>query len=157
MSVRREKIRRIFVSAGAGQVLGDPVTAAMDILRYRLREWVSMLTVRQAAFRRVLEQGGETYAEVEVFTDNPRDPGLLAYFRAGSKDYQLVRVMKNEADTEVDWYDNNLHDALEDVTITMFSGPSHAGEDRNAFAERILVYDGIRETLERNLEPKHKS
>lgn len=96
------------------------------------------------------------YAEVKVITDQPRDSGLLAYFRAGSKDYQLVRVIKNDADTVVDGHDNEMRSANEDVTMSMFSGPSRgAGEDRNAFAAQILSYDGVRETIERNLEPKH--
>lgn len=111
-----------------------------------------MLTVRQASFRGIRDAQGQRVAEVEVMTDNPGCASLLAYFREGPKGYQLVRVLSNDAATEVDWYDNNLHEAFEDVTMKLFSGPSHGGgEDRNAFAAQVLDKDGIRADLDLHL------
>jgi hypothetical protein len=114
-----------------------------------------MIKVRGAQFRRVLDRGGKAFAEVEVFTDQSRDPQMLAYFRAGSDGtYPLVRLMSNDADYEVDWFDNNLHSAFDDVTIPTFSTPDHLGiTERDEFAAQIKAYPGIAEALDRNLNP----
>jgi hypothetical protein len=112
-----------------------------------------MMKVREAQFRRVLDQGGQVLAEVEVFTDHPRDPQMLAYFRVGSKgSYPLVRLISNDADHEIDWFDNDLHSAFEDVMKPMFTTPDHLGnDDRDEFAAQIISYPGIAEALDRNL------
>lgn len=108
-----------------------------------------MLTVQQAAFRGIRDWGGQRLAEVEVKTGDPGLPELLVYFRQGPKGYQLVRVLANDADTEVDWYDNDMHDAFRDVTMALLSGPDHhSAEDRQAFAERVLNQDGVRRELD---------
>jgi hypothetical protein len=110
-----------------------------------------MLTVQQSSFRRMLDIGGQAFAEVEVHTADPHEPELLAYFRNGPKGIQLVRVVVNDADSEIDWYDNNMHQAFEDVTTRLFSGPSHAANnDRNQFAEAVLKTGGVREELQRH-------
>jgi hypothetical protein len=110
-----------------------------------------MLTVLQASFRRLVNREGQTLAEVEAHTDLAGNPELLAYFRDGPRGYQLVQVVANDASTQIDWYDNNLHEAYEDVTMRMFSGPSHAAvHDRTAFAQQVLGMDGITEELNRH-------
>ncbi|GIO12551.1 hypothetical protein J19TS2_21060 [Cohnella xylanilytica] len=113
-----------------------------------------MMTIRHAAFRRILDRGSGRYAEVEVETDHSRSPHLLAYFRSeGGGRYQLVRVIANDADTEADWFDNSLHSAYEDVTTRMFAGPNHgAAEDRVEFGRRLVEYGDIREQLDRHLK-----
>jgi hypothetical protein len=112
-----------------------------------------MMKVREAQFRRVLDRGGQAFAEVEVFTDHPRDPQLLAYFRVGKNgSYPLVRLISNDADSEIDWFDNNLHSAFEDVMKPMFTTPDHLViDDKDEFAAQIMSYPGIAEALDRNL------
>ncbi|MBB6672311.1 hypothetical protein [Cohnella nanjingensis] len=112
-----------------------------------------MLNVRHAMFRRVLERGEQRYAEVEVHTDAPRDPELLAYFRReGNGSFQLVRVISHAADHEWDWFDNSMHAGYQDVTARMFNGPSHgAPDDRHAFGRRILEREDIQAELARHL------
>lgn len=114
-----------------------------------------MIKVQEAQFRRVLERGGQSFAEVEVFTDNSQRPQLLAYFRNGpNSTYTLTRLLTNDADREVDWFDNSLHSAFEDVTAPMLSSPDHlANDDRDEFVAQILSYDGIAEALARNMNP----
>lgn len=109
-----------------------------------------MLSVIGASLRGMRDVGGERLAELEVRTADPAAPELVACFRSGPKGYQLVRVFANRAQTEIDWYDNNLHEAFEDVTMTLFSGPGHAGpNDRKAFAGQVLALPGVRESLDR--------
>lgn len=112
------------------------------------------MKVREAQFRRVLDRGGQQFAEVEVLTDHQRDPQMLAYFRAGRDgSYPLVRLITNDANYEVDWFDNNLHSAFEDVMRPLLSSPDHLGaSDRDEFAAQILGYSGVSEALERNLK-----
>nr|WP_256756714.1 hypothetical protein [Cohnella sp. WQ 127256] len=111
-----------------------------------------MMNVREAHFRRMLDRGGQAFAEVEVLTDHQRDAQMLAYFREGQNGtYSLVRIISNDANYEVDWFDNSLHSAFEDVMKPMFSTPDHlAANDRDEFATQILEFAGVREALERN-------
>lgn len=117
-----------------------------------------MIEVREAQFRRVLERGGQRFAEVEVMTNQPRDRQMLAYFRVSPEgSYPLVRLMANDADYEVDWFDNNLHSAVEDVTASMISSPDPLGRtERDEFAAKIYAYPGIIEALDRNLRPEEQ-
>jgi hypothetical protein len=108
-----------------------------------------MLIILHASVRGIRDQGGQKLAEVEVHTADPGCPELLAYFRKGPKDYQLIRVLANEAQTDVDWFDNPLHRAFDDVTQKMFSGPSHASvNDRHEFAGQVLAASGVRKDLD---------
>jgi hypothetical protein len=111
-----------------------------------------MTQVREAQFRRIVDRGGQAFAEVEVFTDHPRDPQMLAYFRMRKGGgFALLRVVANDADTEIDWFDNALHDAFVDVTDTLLSSPDHLGtDDRDSFASQILAYPGVSEALGRS-------
>ncbi|QJD81756.1 hypothetical protein [Cohnella herbarum] len=112
------------------------------------------MKVREAQFRRILDRGGQRLAEVEVFTDHQHDTQMLAYFRMGKEDsYPLVKLISNDASEEIDWFDNSLHSAFDDVTKSFFSSPDHLGaNDRDEFASQILAYTGVSEALERNLK-----
>lgn len=107
---------------------------------------MSNMEVREAHFRRVSDYRGQPEAEVEVLTGDPQTRRLLAYFTPASNgSYSLVRLLANNADYEVDWYDNDMHAAFEDVT-------SSAGADGQAdFAAQILAYDGVKQAIDRNL------
>jgi len=95
------------------------------------------------------ERDNQAVAEVEVHSADPGESDLLVHFRKGPKGYQLVRVLKNDADTIADWFDNDLHAAFRDVTQQIFDGPSHGGgDDRGAFAERVLETGDIRAQLD---------
>lgn len=111
-----------------------------------------VMNVREAQFRRVLDRGGRIFAEVEVFTDHQHHAQLLAYFQAGEDgSYPLVRMISNDADTEIDWFDNSQHTAFQDVTASTFSTPDHMGiEDRDQFSSLILAYPGVVEALSQN-------
>jgi hypothetical protein len=112
-----------------------------------------MARVVKADFRRVLERGGQALAEVEVLTDHRQNPQLLAYFSTSPDGgYALVQVLANNADYEVDWYDNSMHSAFEDVSGSSIG----SSEDQADFASEILAYGGIAETLDRHLKTNAK-
>lgn len=112
-----------------------------------------MLTVKHAAFRRVLERGRQLYGEVEVHTDHPLGSRLLAYFRKEDNGkLQLVFVMRENPESGAGGGEDGFAVATEDVTERMFSGPNHsAGEDRHVFGRQIASVDEVREALERHL------
>ncbi len=112
-----------------------------------------MMQVRDAVYRGIVDSNGHKLAEVAVRTDEPGDPAYLAYFRKGLKGYQLVRVMADRSDRELDWFDNNLHAAYEDVTAALFTGPSHMAEnDRDEFARQVLGVGEVRQKLDAHFE-----
>lgn len=107
------------------------------------------MDVVSASFRGMKERDNQMIAEVEVHLANPGDPELLVQFRKGSKGYQLVRVLKNDANAAADWFDNDMHAAFQDVTARLFDGPSHGGgDDRGLFAEQVLAAGDVRSQLD---------
>lgn len=109
-----------------------------------------MARVVNAHFRRVAELGGQAVAEVEVMTTHRQNPQLLAYFSRAPEDggYSLVQVLANNADYEVDWYDNSMHSAFEDISGSALG----TAEDQAELAAQILAYDGVAEALDRHLK-----
>ncbi|MBB6733540.1 hypothetical protein [Cohnella zeiphila] len=107
-----------------------------------------MLPIRKASFRRMAEQGGGRYAEIEVETEDPHCPRLLAHFRReGGGRYQLVRVFRPTEETA-------SSPGGRDATFELFAGPDRGGaEDRAGFGRRLLAYGDIRDQLDRHLQP----
>jgi len=111
------------------------------------------MDVKDARFRRTAYRDGVLCGEVEVKTDHPGTPVVLAYFRAAQRgDYELAALVGNDADRDIDWYDNNLHQAFVDLDDNwlLASGPG-SGVDREAFARRVLAIGSVREDLDREL------
>ncbi|WP_052476311.1 hypothetical protein [Cohnella kolymensis] len=113
-----------------------------------------MAGVVSAHFRKVAERGGQALAEVEVMTAHPQNPRLLAYFSRASEGggYSLVQVLANNADYELDWYDNSMHTAFEDISGNAIG----TAEDQAELAAEILAYDGISDALDRHLNTEAK-
>ncbi|MBB6633867.1 hypothetical protein [Cohnella thailandensis] len=114
-----------------------------------------MITIRNAEFRRILDRGGQRFAEVELDTNQASAPHLLAYFRKeGNGRYQLVRVIADDAKAKSDTdepYVGAFADTL-DVTSLLFAGPDHGAlEDRIAFGYQILDFGDIRSQLDSQL------
>lgn len=81
------------------------------------------MRIKSARLMRATERNGRTTAEVEFALE----PGTLAeeegasryvaiLEREGDRPYVLSKVMRNEADYELDWYENPEHTAYTDVT-----------------------------------------
>jgi len=103
------------------------------------------MKVLQASLRRVVEREGKASAEVEVQTNQETKPVLLAYFsQADADDYDMNAVISNHAETEIDWYDNNLHAAFTDESESFSQNGFGEWE---AFKEQILSWGDIRKEL----------
>ena len=109
------------------------------------------MNVLRASLRRIVNRGGVICGEVEVKTDDPESPVMLAYMApAYSDEYEMIAVLGNDADMEIDWYDNNLHDAFIDQTMELLQDTG-GSEGMEAFKAQILASGVVREDLAREL------
>jgi hypothetical protein len=114
-----------------------------------------MVEVQHAALRRTTTKDGRFCGEVEVLTNDADTPKVLAYLAAAEDgDYEMVAIVANDADTEIDWYDNPLHQAFTDraewfESAEMESGLGGGG--REAFKEQVLSFGSVRDDLAREL------
>lgn len=109
------------------------------------------MDVVDARVRRTVNLEGRPCAEVEVSTGDAAASTLLVYFaRTADGRTEMVRVIENDADREIDWYDNPLHQAKADRTDAFLSAAG-AG-DSGSFGERVLNYASVRDEVVRILE-----
>lgn len=118
----------------------------------------AMFSIGSAKFRRLTHKDGITSAEVEVVPAHAGDPGLLAYFtteEAEAGDFRLVQVVRNDADFEVDWYDNNMHQAYEELRHTALQSgsfvPAATSWEPEQLKRDVLAFGDIRQQLQAHL------
>jgi hypothetical protein len=103
-----------------------------------------MYTIHDAKIRRFTEIDGVLCAEIEVNSANVNDTGLLVYLAPaeGEQGYRMLRMIRNDADMELDWYDNNLHSAFEEVTNVVFRAADGKDlhEKRGRFTRELLSH-----------------
>ncbi|UUZ80065.1 hypothetical protein LJK88_34510 [Paenibacillus sp. P26] len=112
-----------------------------------------MKNVKNAEFKRILERNDRLCADVEVELEGEPDKLVALFAEAEDNDLDMVMVLRKEADTDVDWYDNNLHAAYVDVTVEMFAdraGETHWGP-REKFKEQVLGFGNVRERIHKAL------
>ncbi|XEC93225.1 hypothetical protein AB6A23_17830 [Paenibacillus tarimensis] len=108
------------------------------------------MNVIQAHVRGAVERDGVQCAEVEVRTDDPKRPELLVYFSASKdNDYDMHSIVNHEANTEIDWFDNNLHEAFREVSGNMFETYQMKTDwgQREFFKESVLSFGNVREEI----------
>ncbi|QYR23345.1 hypothetical protein KZ483_10760 [Paenibacillus sp. sptzw28] len=112
------------------------------------------MNVTNAHVRRTVERDGVRCCEVEVHTGSSETPELLAFFSESlDNDYDMVAVIKNEAATEIDWFDNNLHNAFTEISVDLFETVTMKTDwgRRETFKQQILSYPGVRAELSSRL------
>jgi hypothetical protein len=103
------------------------------------------MDIADARVRRTVNLDGRPCAEVEVATGDDRAATLLVYFaQAADGGLEMVRVIENDADREIDWYDNPLHQAAVDRTDA-YLGAAADAEGSGSFGERVLNFGFVRE------------
>jgi len=113
------------------------------------------MNVTEAKVRGKAERNEGRCCEVEVHTDRPETPELIAYFGPSSdNDFDMVAVVRSDADEAADWFDNSMHNAYEDIAIELFETSTMKTDwgRRETFKEQILSYPGIRTELGRLLD-----
>ncbi|WP_223070372.1 hypothetical protein [Paenibacillus caui] len=117
-----------------------------------------MFNIQKAEFRRMSELEGRRCAEIEVTSGKPGEQNLLVYVAKSPQenDYEIVHMYQMDTDPELDWYNNNLHNAYEEIAEEEF-GPGTAETFQNGkawqelFKEKLLAYGNIAEKLSENL------
>lgn len=106
------------------------------------------MDIVHAEVRRTTNLDGRPCAEVEVVTDDAGAANLLVYFaEAPDGGIEMVRVTENDADREIDWYDNPLHQAVVDRTDAFMN----VARDGGSFGEQVLQFGSVREDVRRAL------
>ncbi|MCI3923580.1 hypothetical protein MO973_25470 [Paenibacillus sp. TRM 82003] len=106
-----------------------------------------MVTVQHASFVRLGYSGDETFAEVEVQSDGRERPLVATFKQERDGRLTLVNVTEKQDDHNLDWYENNLHEAYPSVMNSLFEGAEGEAE-RDAFAEQVLGFGDVRATIE---------
>jgi hypothetical protein len=76
-----------------------------------------MSHITGARVNRMMNQNGRRVAEVEIRTDDPQSPLLAAFVsRNAAGGYEVQSVYRKDADLTTDWYDNNEHQAYEELS-----------------------------------------
>ncbi|MBP2000440.1 hypothetical protein J2Z69_001471 [Paenibacillus shirakamiensis] len=117
-----------------------------------------MYSIKDVNVTRTTEYNGTPCAEVEVTTLGHEDPSLLVYVarNAEGTDFEIVRMIKNESDIVMDWYNNNLHNAYEEIAEENFGdeGELDAALQREEFRHSLLGTHGLFAQLELSLPTK---
>ncbi|MDO7906914.1 hypothetical protein Q5741_10860 [Paenibacillus sp. JX-17] len=122
-----------------------------------------MYYIKEAGIRRITEVDGVPCAEVEVHPGAADDPQLLVYVartsgETGGEGYEIKRLIRNDADLALDWYDNSLHSAFEDVTAEAFTNTAlyTAEQERGKFLHEVLGYGNLRQEIGGRLQKSDK-
>ncbi|MEK3882648.1 hypothetical protein [Paenibacillus sp. PL2-23] len=95
----------------------------------------------EARVRGVVSRDGMPCAEVEVRTDDHNAPVVLAYYSNGGAALVLHEVLRNDADREADWFDNNMHQAFRSLTSGSLN-EDEAHSSWQAFGARVIELAG---------------
>ncbi|MGG6311802.1 hypothetical protein [Paenibacillus macerans] len=111
-----------------------------------------MYYIKDAEYRRLDEHQGRACAVIQVYPGAVGDPDLFAYV-ARSKDgngYEIIRMIRSEADLEIDWYDNSMHQAFAEVAEERFGdrGWPEPAVQRKEFLQNLLSNENVAAKLE---------
>jgi hypothetical protein len=90
-----------------------------------------MVQVMKAEWKRTAEREGKDVSEVEVWVAEEEKP-LKVYIEQEAGGYHIHQILRNDADYDLDWYDNDMHKAFQDV-----SGEVVPVEEQASFAQTV--------------------
>lgn len=101
--------------------------------------------IQHAKFIQLAERNDKKYLDVEVQLQGWEKP-LLATFAVNGGYPELANVYKQDSSQAIDWYNNDIHEAYEDLTTEMFDngrGELNLGS-RDDFTEAVLSWPDVR-------------
>lgn len=112
-----------------------------------------MQNIKEAKFQRITELNDKKYAEVMVVTAGRDKPVMALFEQSADGGLQMSKLYHLDVDYELDWYENNLHQAYTDITDNFFDhGYAETnGLKKDTFADEVLSYGNIREEAEKGL------
>lgn len=100
--------------------------------------------VTAARWLTVSEEGSHRLAEVEVELEGNQQPLVATLIKEGQNRYELQSLVQEDADIDIDWYDNNLHQAYVDVKPLWFEKE----EEIQQFVSHLLAFEHVRDSLD---------
>lgn len=108
--------------------------------------------IRRAEFSRIIPNDGKLYGEVKVWPVKETDPMLAWFAREEDGCLNLAKLIRKQEELDLDWYDNDLRQAFDDVTDSWFTEDQPGGGcDRTEFEREILDYGNVAAMLEERL------
>lgn len=108
--------------------------------------------IKDAEYRRMDEYQDRPCAVIQVYPGAVGDPDLFVYVArtVDGNGYEIIRMIRSDADLEIDWYDNNLHQAFAEVAEDQFGdrGWPDPGIQRKEFLQNLLANEQIAARLE---------
>ncbi|HEY4391876.1 MAG TPA: hypothetical protein VGN02_11085 [Paenibacillus sp.] len=122
-----------------------------------------MYYIKDAKVRRLTEIDGMMCAEIFVSPGEVDAPELLVYMARsslnhGGEQYEIVRMLRSEAELETDWFNNDMHQACGVITEDQFGdeGWPEPEVQREQFKQLLLGYIGITESLNEKFSSSSK-
>jgi hypothetical protein len=115
--------------------------------------------ITSARLVQISERNDKKYGDVEVYFEDRTEPFMVEFASAQDNDVVMTHVYQKSVSTELDWFDNNLHQAYEDVTMSLFTRETHQTNlgTREEFKQSVLEFGDVREELLRQLAAEGKS
>ena len=110
-----------------------------------------MIAIQDASFVRLGYSGDDAFAEVEVTAEGFDAPLVATFKREADGSCTLTNVTEKRDDYQLDWYENNLHDAYPSAMERLFGAGSDGETTRRSFAEQVLRFGDVRESIEEAL------
>jgi hypothetical protein len=108
--------------------------------------------IKKAVFSRVIPNNGMLYGEVKVWPVNEEAPMLAWFAKEGDGCLSLDKLIRKQEELDLDWYDNDLRQAFDDVTDSWFTEPlSGGGCNRTEFEREILDFGNVASEMEQRL------
>ncbi|MFD0698662.1 hypothetical protein ACFQZT_31795 [Paenibacillus sp. GCM10027628] len=108
-----------------------------------------MTAIKHAEIKGFIERNDVQCADIEVKVKGTKDVFLAEFTESNDNDFDMTHVFRKDVTGAIDWYDNHLHKAFEDVSEELFQ--NEAGETiwakREEFKEGILNFGKIRQEL----------
>jgi hypothetical protein len=99
-----------------------------------------MNTIKDAKLARISERNDIRCADVEVRMEGSDDVFVAEFRLSKDNTLDMSHIYRKEASREVDWYDNNLHQAYQGVTMDLFdnNGQEINWGERENFKQQIV-------------------
>ncbi|MBP1963544.1 hypothetical protein [Paenibacillus aceris] len=113
-----------------------------------------MSKIKEANLVRFTERDGVWCADVEVKTEGISGTLIAEFSATKGSEFEMSHVYRKDASREIDWYENNLHEAYKDISEELFGKKSRESKrgEREEFKEGILAFGSIREELKEHFQ-----
>lgn len=107
-----------------------------------------MFTIHNAQMMTVVEYEEKPCALVEVELEGHKDEYIVGVSELTEGELNLMMVYRRDASMDVDWYDNDMHQAFTEVSGELFTGGEMVNSaSRDAFLRAVLSHEAIQQNI----------